>query len=148
MKFETLITLNQSHEQIHQSEVLNNSEFDYRIYVNIIDLNQATGDKGYIVWVNVAKTVNEINKNKLNEIAETFCIEPHEVRDENVCEYGLCAKIDEFGEVINTKKQAIKIANDFIKKADVYKTLIGFYLDKMQNRIGNTGWDFLDGKIG
>lgn len=35
-----------------------------------------------------------------------------------------------------------------VKNTDVLDMMVGFYLDRPQNRRGNTGWDFLVGKIG
>lgn len=60
----------------------------------------------------------------------------------DVAHYGLCASLAElYGNnedelLTEAKKQAIPL-----------KGLIGFYLDRPQNAIGSTGWDFLRGDI-
>lgn len=148
MNFVLIESLANGHQQIYQSNKANNGDFDYRMFVSVIDYNQCSDLDGFGVDVYVAKTKKYISKDKLKSIADSYCIDVKDVKDSEIADYGLRANLDGHKEVIKTKAEALKIANEFIDKADTYKMLIGFYLDKAQNRIGNTGWDFLDGKIG
>ena len=148
MKFEAINTFKEFGKELYQSEVLNNGDFDYRIYIESLDLEEYTGDVGFTLNVKVAKTLNFITDEQKLNIADTHCLEVTQITDANILEYGLCASIDGVKDIIPTETEAIELINQFIKDADKYSGLIGFYLDRQQNRIGNDGWDFLDGNIG
>ena len=146
MKFETINTFKGYGKQLHQSEVLNNGDFDYRIYIESYDLEEYTGDVGFTLNVKVAKTINFITDEKKLSVEPDF--NGTTLVDVDIMEHGLCANIDSVEDVIPTEGEAIELINQFIKDADKYSSLIGFYLDRQQNAIGNNGWDFLDGNIG
>ena len=146
MNFAMIMTLEEGHLQVYQSEIQNNSEFDYRIYVSILDFSQATGDEGFAVNVEIAKTVKYITKKQKDSIKQTYCVD--KITDYDVCDYGFRAILDGCKDILKTKNEAIEVAESFMNKADQYSMLLGFYLDKYQNKIGNTGWNFLNGKIG
>ena len=148
---ETIIieTFEQGYKQVYQSEILNNGEFDYRLYVTILNLNECSDIKGFGVDVEIAKTKKELTKKQKQEIVKSFCLNSEkEISDYDVLDYGYRAILDGQKKIIKTEKKALEIAETFLNKLELYKCLIGFYLDKPQNRIGNTGWDLLNGKIG
>lgn len=135
-------------EQTYQSPILNNGDFNYRIYVQLLDMSQVSDMDGFTVDVLVAKTVDSITDEQLHSLADTYDMSEDEVSDWDVCEYGYKAIIDGHKGYIEFQDEAVEIAAGFIEKLDMYESMLGFYLDNSQNRIGNTGWDFLAGKIG
>ena len=56
-------------------------------------------------------------------------------------EYGISATL--FHEQGNNKNKLLRNAS---KQLEIINIMFGFYMDKYQNRIGNTGWDFISGK--
>ncbi len=60
-----------------------------------------------------------------------------------LAEYGIAATL--FQKNGNNAKKLMKAAR---KELQAINVLFGFYLDKRQNAIGNSGWDFLRGELG
>jgi len=60
-----------------------------------------------------------------------------------LAEYGIAATLWQSDG--NNERVLWKAARDELRKINM---LFGFYLDKQQNAIGNSGWDFLRGEIG
>ncbi len=72
-------------------------------------------------------------------------VEPSELTVNDVCQYGLSAPFENF--TVLTHKDVIEKLNEINKKIPAWGSLCGFYFDKQINRLGNTGWDFLNGNI-
>lgn len=147
MKFEMIESLQYgNYKQVYQSEVLSNGQFKYRIFVTVLDYEQCSDLKGYGVDVEISKAFTSLSKKQKESVKSSLCTD--KPSDYDVCDYGYRAILDGEKEVITNRLKAIGAAKKYMEKADLYKTMIGFYLDKRQNMIGNTGWDFLSGKIG
>jgi hypothetical protein len=137
--------------KVLMSEVFNNTEFDYRVFIRVTYLSEFGLGEEYDgkaeVEVHIAKTAEYLSKEKLQGIAETYGIEPEEVRPYDIADYGLSATIESV--LVEDNKEAIdQQVKLFTERISGYTGLLGFYLDRPQNRIGNNGWDFLDGRIG
>lgn len=147
MKFEMIESLQYgNYKQVYQSEVLSNGQFKYRLFVTVLDYEQCSDLKGFGVDVEISKTFKALSKEQKKSLIGFGCTD--KPSDYDVCDYGYRAILDGEKEVIKGAKKAIAIAEKYMEKADTYKMMLGFYLDKRQNRIGNTGWDFLNGNVG
>lgn len=135
-----------SYERVWQSEKLNNGDFDYYFHIEMKDLEQYTGDKGYSVIIYASKDTAYLEERQIKNIADTYCISSEEITPYEICEYGFSANLGAEG--ANTKREALKLVKAFIKQLPLYEMLFGFYMDRHQNSIGNTGWDFISGQIG
>lgn len=127
----------------YESPVFNNGEFDYKILIEVINLDEAIGELGYGVICGVSKLPAFLPVEKVKDIKETFCIE--EITVSEIFEYGVYAKLGD-AHALNMEELEKAIAK-FDKQVPLYNSLFGFYMDKYQNRLGNTGWDFLNGKV-
>ena len=134
----------------------NNSEFDYWFVINLID------------WYDYEQ-MYDIEKSKENFTASLHVVSPEYVGIEKVkqaiweeekqydtikkynnpriavqlVDYGYSAYIGSYDR--KTSQEAIDAAR---KECVAAKMLLGFYLDRPQNMIGDTGWDFMKGDIG
>lgn len=87
---------------------------------------------------------------QLESVAKSSCIEPNEVMVTDVCQYGITACIESFtvNTIYDERKSSVKtVLNRINKLIPTYATMIGYYLDEQQNKIGNDGWDFITGTI-
>lgn len=140
-----------SEENLETKETFNNGDFDYKMVVDVVNMEEACGDtsKGnWMVNLSVAKTPNALKKNKktkekLNDIANCFSMKVSELTCSDIASYGL--RVTTKTIMGNNLEKMIKKVK---KEAELVNMLFGFYMDKRQNAIGNTGWDFLDGNIG
>jgi hypothetical protein len=149
MNYNRLKVIDNDYQFTYQSKAYNNGNFNYRIFINIIDYGKCTDMEGFGINVTVAKTVRYISKKQLEGIVSCFCFgDKKDVSDYDVYEYGYSATIESNNQPVKTLNEAHAIAKEFQNKIPIYTSLIGFYLDKPQNRIGNNGWDFLSGNIG
>ena len=116
-----------------------NKPFKFSVCVEICKVE----NNKFLVIVNAAKLPKYL-KSKLKSIASSMCIEPKEVSVTDISQYGLSATLDSY--LINENEIKGKL-KEIDEQVPVYATLCGFYFDKQANRVGNTGWDFLNGKI-
>lgn len=129
------------------SLVFNNSEFDYQFLVKKIDLMEACGENGTLVTFEVSKTPKFTSIEKLNDIKKCFGFESiEEIVTEDICEYGLCVPIE--SKTCYSEKEIEDTINAFSEQIPTINMMFSFYMDKPVNRIGNNGWDLLDGNIG
>jgi len=132
------------------SKKLNNGDFDYWIVVELINMQEVVKKypRKYSITISVVspseaskyldsaiESCGYGNKPKLNYTDEE--------KIEVLHSYGVSATI--FGVEGNNFRELWKQIHDELNKIQM---LFGFYLDKQLNYIGNTGWDFLKGKIG
>ena len=139
---------------IFATKKLNNSEFDYWLFVELINMEEATGDTDTDTYMITIKAVSPTEPSEdtkksameclgLDEkVPEMSQIEPFEMA-KILNEYGTGAVL--FSEQGNNAKELFKTAREECEKISM---LFGFYMDRQQNMIGNTGWDFIKGEIG
>jgi hypothetical protein len=130
--------------ELHQSKVYNNGNFDYRLFYEIVNYKPACGENGFSAAVYAVKTPKYLPKEKIKSVKQTMCVD--KVTCEEIFEYGIYARLEDTP--AKTIKDAREKLNELMGKEDQYNTLFGFYMDKQQNQIGNTGWDFIAGNIG
>jgi len=147
-----IMNMKKTSENKFISKKLNNSEFDYFLVAEVVDLNE----------------IDDLPK--ANFLLTLSVVSPSQAGQENVKNAFKCIGVDELPNYPShlLERQALALYdygcmatihselgnnfNDLLKKArskaDLVERLLGFYLDKRQNYIGNSGWDFLRGKVG
>lgn len=138
------------------SQKLNNGEFNYWMVIDAKYLPAWAGESearemggNHLVTLLVVAP-SEAGKENLKSAAESWGIEPEEFKTlhpetkvELLAAYGVAATM--WHETGNNLRKLLKAAREEAQKVE---GLFGFYMDRPQNRIGNTGWDFIKGRIG
>ena len=133
---------------------LNNGEFDYYLIIDFMNMEYMTGEKkdeiGYKYMVSIQAVKPKHSEEKLKEVIKCFGYEDEKLSDFNeialvemICDYGLMATL--WNKTGNNAHELIKEAQ---KQLEMIESIFGFFMDTPQNYIGNTGWDFIDGRIG
>lgn len=124
-------------------ETYNNGDFEYQ---HVIEVNTLPDEpeKSYIIW-GVAKTKEHLTDEKLNDVLDSSCVDYDQCITVDVFSHGLFATID--NDIVDNN-EVENILKQIPSRVSVVNQLFGYYMDKPLNRIGNTGWDFLDGNIG
>jgi hypothetical protein len=137
------------------SKEINHGDFTFRFAIKLTYLEEYGDDvcKGgkYSVCVD-AVSPESAGKDKVIDAIESWTDDQDVINQYlsdpytpylTLLEYGISATL--FHKQGNNKNQLLKDASKELKVIDM---LFGFYMDKYQNRIGNTGWDFISGNIG
>lgn len=147
-KFETIFddcgSFHQSKEMFRHDD--DDLGFDYRICVEVVDWQEATGedDKELVLELKLVPEFKSLSPKYQSSVLSCCGIEEAEVNALDVSSYGcnvLLASEECKYDELDEKLEAI--ANVF----ESINSLRGFYLDRYVNRIGNTGWDYLNGFI-
>ena len=127
---------------------LDTKEVDLHFYIEITDMSEFTDDSDEcIVTLGVIPSFNSLTDSCQETILNQFMNEDRErfLKDKEQ----LLMDILYYGYAIQLYSEEVKSDNlkDTINSAmavsPCIKGLIGFALDRMVNRIGNTGWDLL-----
>jgi hypothetical protein len=127
---------------------------DCKLVIKLVDWYESTGDdsvKGDVrVSVLLVPLPSSVNSDQLQSIAHSCGIEPSDVTVNDMCDYGL--QVPMASETVKGIDGDAPLESGAVK--DLLRTasycldgiggLVGFYLDRPANRIGNTGWDFLE----
>lgn len=140
-----------SKETYNQDEDDPEYNFNYKYFI-VKDLVDYDGDNdGKKVWISIEiiPTIDSIHPDKLKEMAESSGIQPEDITYEDIhfdADGSVCLSYDkvpiesyddwEDPEV----EEKLKVAANCVSTIN---SLRGFYLDKPQNLIGLTGWDYL-----
>lgn len=136
------------------SKKLNNGDFDYYLVIELINARDAIGDKYPHKYMMILSSVSPSEgKEHLEQAYECMglnegnykkeYLDSDEAKVEALHSYGISAKLwDDEGD--NCKK-LLKEAHN---QAETSSIFFGFMMDKRQNLIGDTGWDFIKGDIG
>ena len=131
------------------SKKLNNGEFDYWLVIELVNMEEATGDtSGGKYMVTLSAVSPEQAKDHLEHAFETYGQKyspkaSNEEKVEVLHGYGVSASLwNDMGDDADDLIEKAK------KEAEKSETLFGFYMDKPENRIGDTGWDFIRGDTG
>lgn len=129
------------------SKRLNNTEFDYWLIMNVVNLHDAGDEKQDKYYVNLAAVAPSQVARKELDAAKSCCDfdawgnpgDPlHLV--EVLAEYGILAQL--WQATGNNLRTLMKAAR---KEAQIIELLFGFYMDRPQNGLGATGWDCIAG---
>ena len=131
------------------SKKLSNGEFDYWLVIDIINMDEAVPDPDYTYMLTLSATSPvQAGVERLNVALKSCGYEPSaELTDEQcvyaLSDFGIQATFSSYEG--NNRKKLMDIAR---KEAELIEMMFGFYMDRRQNAIGATGWDFIKGDIG
>ena len=131
------------------SKKLNNGEFDYYLIIEVINWNEHDRYPEYTYNVSLSAVSPTERRESLKSAAESWGMTETEIEalgDEAIVDclssYGVKAQLwDDSG---NNLKILMREAH---RQAELSEMLFGFYMDRYQNRIGSTGWDFIKGDV-
>jgi hypothetical protein len=124
-------------------KTLNNGDFDYKMVIQLTDMDEATGDTSQGKWMatlSAVKTPKYLTKEQLADVANTCSMESKDVTCFDIAAVGICANIKT---MLGNNKS--RILSTLKKEANTASMLFGFYMDRPLNAIGSTGWDFING---
>ena len=111
--------------------------FDYRY---MIEAYQCEDDGNTYYHIYMVPCYSSLSDKMKKNVLDCAGVEPEDINDRDVFDYGCMIVLD------SEKQEGEYNPETMDKIATVYKcidSLRGFYLDRFQNRIGNTGWDML-----
>lgn len=141
------------------SQKFNNGDWDYWLVIEVINMYDAVGEReakenngGKYCISLMAVSPQAAGKENLEDAFE--CCGFNESQNEQLknnlliqvqvlSDYGIQAQL--WTKSGNNLKNLLKECK---KEAQLVEFLFGFYMDKPENMIGNTGWDFISGNIG
>ncbi len=116
--------------------------FSYKFDIVVIDLYEVAGDAGtegkYAVGLYLVPTPNSLSKKALKEVANSMGVGTKYVDIRSIQEYGHSILLKDL--VTTTPEKAVL---GLKKESEMIEFMIGFYLDKPVNRVGETGWTVL-----
>jgi hypothetical protein len=133
------------------SKRLNNGDWDYWLVIELINMHNATGDEEqdkYDVSL-YAVSPEAAGEENLNRALDSGGLDDDKLRDnalvqvEALASYGIKALLwrDSGGNARKSLREARR-------ESALVESFFGFCMDRRQNAIGNTGWDFIAGDIG
>jgi len=152
-KFDTLYddygAFFESKEVFHHED---ETSFDYKYCVEVIDLADACGEEKYGIELAVVPMFNSLCEEQKKSILDCCCMSEDEVTTKDIHQVGTSVMIG-YTDVPNECKpwdecEGVVKALDAI--ANVFESinrLRGFYFDRAVNKIGTTGWDLIDSFI-
>jgi len=146
LKFQTL--RNDDCDITKMSQKINYGDFDlyYVIQFNYMEEYVAEPEEKYSVSV-LAVSPQQAETECRKYLAENMNLNFDEVDEKTkvsaLVEYGVYSTL--FCEMGNNKKELLKTAKEEATQMNLFS--FGFMMDKPQNRIGSTGWDFIKGDI-
>lgn len=133
----------------HEEEGLN---FKYKYVIEVADGNTWDGENDYYVGLSVVPTFDSLCNKKKENILDSACVEECDVNIYDVFSKGYALSIGyekyPTNDIPMDEHKEVMSALDSI--ASVFETINAmrdFYFDRYVNRIGNTGWDFLNDYI-
>lgn len=139
---------------IFATKKLNNSDFDYWLFVELINMEEATGDTDTDTYMITIKAVSptEPSEDTKKSALYSLGLESHNDKIDDIEPFEMAKILNEYGtgavvfsESGNNAEELFKTAR---KECELISSLFGFYMDRQQNMIGNSGWDFIKGEIG
>ena len=133
-------------ENFEVSQRFNHSDgFDYYLVLAITDVEEASGESEmlangkWLVALDLVPTFASFDREHQKSILSSSGITRKEVSSEDIQMYGCSLTINwKQGDDLDLILEELK------KEAQIVPTMVGFYLDKRVNRIGETGWDWLE----
>jgi hypothetical protein len=126
----------------------NNGDFDYWLRLKLHDFGQEREAGTSRYCVDIAAIAPELlSEDQLRSVSdctgvpfEELLSSPIESQVSDIGDYGLCAYL--YSSNGENKNRLVREAK---QEAQTIPILFGFYMDKRQNQIGKTGWDFIKG---
>lgn len=126
---------------------LENKEVELYLYIECLDMSEYDNSHDYVITMGVVPAFKDLSEKHQENILSQYSIEDRErIKADNLqliedtYNYGYYVPLHSVT-VTNEVEHAMKSAK---ATHGAVTGLIGIELDKMRNRIGNTGWDMLD----
>ena len=135
---------------------LENKEVELHIYIEDLDMGEYGEDTGHYISIGVIPSYNSLSDDNKNNIISQFMPEDQKAMLEDPFSllfdnflYGFHVMLHNehipFNEDEDKMLSEVEYKiNSAMATHNAVEGLIGFDLDKYVNRIGNTGWDFLE----
>ena len=128
---------------------LDTKEIELHLFIEYLDMSEYTADcNTQEISIGVIPTFNSLSDKHKNDILSQFAEEDREQYKANptsllydIMTYGF--KITLHTETTENVDNVDHLIKSAVAVSPCVRGLIGFDLDRMFNRIGNTGWDFL-----
>ena len=135
------------------SRKMNNGEFDYWLVIEVINWEDAVGEHEAksLGTYNVSLSIvapSEIDDETRKGLLETMGMDDYEGEINELTwvmlasDYGCQAQI--WNESGNNLRNLMREAH---RQADINGIFFGFQMDRAQNAVGSTGWDFVRGDV-
>ena len=127
---------------------LENKEVELYLYIEDLDMAEFDTVTDHVISIGVIPSFDSLSEKNKENILEQFMPEDRERMLED--KEGLLFDIFLYGMHVSLKSETVNESEaehkveSAIACRHAVSGLIGFDLDRYQNRIGNTGWDFLD----
>lgn len=133
------------------SKRLNNSEFDYWLVMDVINMHEATGETDIPKYnVSIQAVSPEQAKGHIDSAFSSAGFSDEQlaqyendslIQVEVLSEYGIFAQLwNENGDNLN------KLMQQAHKQAQLIEMLFGFYMDRIENGLGQNGWQLIRGQ--
>lgn len=140
-------------ETYFRSNKLNNSEFDYWLVGKLYYMDLLTGDFPHTYHIEImAIAPSEVPFDVRDGALSSLGMDDEEldeIDNGNVEKLVMALAEAGIGAFLwknngNNKKELLK---EMRQEAQLIETLFGFYMDRPENMIGSTGWDFIKGDV-
>lgn len=127
---------------------LENKEVELYLYIEDLDMSEYDTVTDHVISIGVIPSFDSLSKDNQEKILDQFMPEDRERMLED--KEGLLFDIFLYGFHLGLRSETVKQEDaektfeSAIAVRRAVSGLIGFELDRHMNRIGNTGWDFLD----
>ena len=128
---------------------LNNKKVKLHTYIKHIDMSEYDDSNEHIIELGVLPDFKSLSKNIKDDILSQFTDDDKEYYKKNTDD--LLQDVMNLGyfvalhsETTTNENEVENLINSAIVVHHCVEGLIGFDLDKYQNRLGNTGWDYLE----
>jgi len=110
--------------------------------INFEEMGLETLDFKYACQISAIKQKHRLTKRQQKDITSSYCMEWKDITPFDIMDYGYSAPL----EIMESNENDFTAwINEMLPRV---KMLFGFYMDRPVNRIGNNGWDFINGNIG
>ena len=126
---------------------LENKEVELYLYIEDLDMSEYDTTTDHVISIGVIPSFDSLSEKNKETILDQFMPEDRErmLEDKEMLLYNIFT----YGMHVSLKAETVKESEaehkvqSAIAVRHAVSGLIGFDLDRYQNRIGNTGWDFL-----
>lgn len=131
---------------------LENKEVELYLYIEDLDMSEYDTTTDHVISIGVIPSFDSLSEKNKETILDQFMPEDRErmLEDKEMLLYDIFT----YGMHVSLKAETVKDSEaehkvqSAIACRHAVSGLIGFELDRCQNRIGNTGWDFLSSFCG
>ena len=129
------------------SQRLNNSEFDYWLVLDFVNMHEATGDEDLDKYnITIMAVSPELNRQKADNLLSEYMPADlsitDEMRVEALASDGIAAFLRSF-----SGNNYHKLLREAKRECQIIPSFFGFYMDRPENAIGSTGWDWIRGDV-